>query len=48
VNALREYVDDTGPCRAYVILMADVEGVYARCGFEETRPASKGMYLRTD
>ncbi|MFB6359775.1 MAG: N-acetyltransferase, partial [Halobacteriales archaeon] len=31
-----------------VNLMADVDGFYERFGFEETRPASKGMYLRTD
>jgi ribosomal protein S18 acetylase RimI-like enzyme len=48
VNALLKYIDDTAPPRAYVNLMADVEGFYERFGFEETRPASKGMYLRTD
>lgn len=48
MNALLEYIEDTAPPRAYVNLMADVEGFYERFGFEDTRPASKGMYLRTD
>lgn len=48
LTALLEYIDETAPPRAYVNLMADVDGFYERFGFEETRPASKGMYLRTD
>lgn len=41
------YIERTAPPDAYVNLMADVDGFYERFGFEETRPASKGMYLRT-
>jgi len=41
------YLDRTAPPDAYVNLMADVDGFYERFGFEETRPASKGMYYRT-
>ncbi|NHN41224.1 GNAT family N-acetyltransferase [Halorubellus sp. JP-L1] len=48
MNALVGYVEETAPAGAYVNLMADVDGFYERFGFEETRPASKGMYARTD
>ena len=48
MRAILDYVDATAPPRAYVNLMADVGGFYERFGFEETRPASKGMYLRTE
>ncbi len=48
MEAVLEYVEETAPPRAYVNLMADVDGFYDQFGFEETRPASKGMYLRTD
>jgi GNAT superfamily N-acetyltransferase len=41
------YLDETAPPGAYVNLMADVDGFYEQFGFEETRPASKGMYLQT-
>ncbi len=47
MEALLGYIDETAPPRAYVNLMADVDGFYERFGFEETRPDSKGMYLRT-
>lgn len=47
-TALVEYVDETAPPNAYVNLMADVDGFYERFGFEETRPASKGMFYRVE
>jgi len=47
MEALLAYIEETAPPRAYVNLMADVDGFYEQFGFEETRPASKGMYYRT-
>jgi GNAT superfamily N-acetyltransferase len=47
MERLLAYIEATAPPQAYVNLMADVDGFYERFGFEETRPASKGMYLRT-
>lgn len=44
--AIMAYLDEAAPPGAYVNLMADVDGFYEKFGFEETRPASKGMYLR--
>ncbi len=40
------YLEEYAPPRAYVNLMADLDGFYDRFGFEETRPESKGMYRR--
>ncbi|MFB6361493.1 MAG: GNAT family N-acetyltransferase, partial [Halobacteriales archaeon] len=34
MNALLEYIEATAPPRAYVNLMADVDGFYERFGFE--------------
>ncbi len=48
MEALVEYIEETAPPSAYVNLMADVDGFYERFGFEETRPASKGMYRRVE
>jgi GNAT superfamily N-acetyltransferase len=48
MESVLDYVEETAPPEAYVNLMADVDGFYEQFGFEETRPASKGMYLRTD
>jgi ribosomal protein S18 acetylase RimI-like enzyme len=48
MNALMAYIEETAPESAYVNLMADVDGFYERWGFAETRPASKGMYLRVE
>lgn len=45
---LEAYLEAEAPPRAYVNLVADVDGFYERFGFEETRPASKGMYRRTE
>ncbi|TYL39743.1 N-acetyltransferase [Natronococcus pandeyae] len=45
---LEAYLEAEAPPRAYVTLVADVDGFYERFGFEETRPASKGMYRRTE
>ena len=47
MEALEGYIEETAPSDAYVNLMADVEGFYERFGYEETRPASRGMYRRT-
>ena len=47
MDALMDYIEENAPETAYINLMADVDGFYERFGFEETRPASKGMYLRT-
>ncbi|AXR76401.1 GNAT family N-acetyltransferase [Natrarchaeobaculum sulfurireducens] len=44
---LEAYIDETAPPNAYVNLLADVDGFYERFGYEETRPASKGLYRRT-
>jgi len=46
MEALLGYLDREAPSRAYVNLFADVDGFYERFGFEETRPASKGMFRR--
>ena len=48
MERLLAYIEETAPPQAYVNLMADVDGFYEQFGFAETRPASKGMYLRTD
>lgn len=48
VYQLVDWVTETAPPHAYVNLMADVDGFYERFGFEETRPASKWMYLRVE
>jgi len=48
MDELVKFLDENAPPSAYVNLMADVDGFYERWGFEETRPASKGMYLRVD
>ena len=46
--ALDAYINETAPSGAYVNLIADVDGFYEQFGYEETRPASKGMYRRVD
>jgi ribosomal protein S18 acetylase RimI-like enzyme len=46
MERLLAYLDENAPDRAYVNLMADVEGFYERFGFEYTAPASRGMFLR--
>lgn len=48
VDALVAYLEANAPPRAYVSLMADVDGFYEQWDFEETRPASKGMYRRME
>ncbi|MFB6271030.1 MAG: GNAT family N-acetyltransferase [Halobacterium sp.] len=48
MDAIMDYVDEHAPPDAYVNLMADVDGFYEQWGFEETRPASKGMFYRAD
>lgn len=48
MDRLEAYIEAAAPPNAYVNLMADVDGFYERYGFAETRPASKGMYRRTD
>ncbi len=46
MDALMDWIDETAPPKAYVNLMADVDGFYEQWGFERTAPASKGMYYR--
>lgn len=48
MDAVVDYVDEHAPANAYVNLMADVDGFYEEWGFEETRPASKGMFYRVE
>ncbi|WP_224269663.1 GNAT family N-acetyltransferase [Haloprofundus salinisoli] len=48
LDELLAFLDEETPANAYVNLVADVDGFYERFGFEETRPASKAMYLRTE
>ncbi|MDS0294410.1 GNAT family N-acetyltransferase [Halogeometricum luteum] len=48
VEELVGYLDREAPPRAYVSLLADVEGFYERWGFERTAPGSRGMFRRVD
>jgi len=48
MERLEAYLEETAPPQAYVNLVADVDGFYENFGFEPTRPASKGMYRRTE
>ncbi|WP_313690963.1 GNAT family N-acetyltransferase [Halorarum halobium] len=48
MDAVMTFVEADAPPGAYVNLMADVDGFYERFGFEETRPASKGMFYRVE
>ncbi len=48
MRAILAFLDRDAPPRAYVNLLADVDGFYEQFGFEETRPATKGMFLRTE
>lgn len=47
VRRLEAYLEREAPPSAYVTLIADVDGFYERFGYEDVRPASKGMYRRT-
>ena len=46
-DALMTWLSDHAPSGGYVYLFADVDGFYGRWGFEESAPASKGMWIRT-
>lgn len=46
MDALMDWIRETAPPKAYVNLLADVDGFYEQWGFERTAPASKGMYYR--
>jgi len=46
MDAVMDWIQETAPPKAYVNLMADVDGFYEQWGFERTAPASKGMYYR--
>lgn len=46
MDRIDEFLAESAPDGAYVNLMDDVDGFYEQWGFEETRPASKGMYKR--
>jgi GNAT superfamily N-acetyltransferase len=48
MERLMAYVEETAPPSAYVNLIADVDGFYEKFGFEEVRPASKGMFRRIE
>ena len=48
MDALMDWIDETAPPKAYVNLMADVDGFYEQWGFERTAPASVGMYYRVE
>jgi ribosomal protein S18 acetylase RimI-like enzyme len=48
VDELVDYLDREAPPRAYVSLLADVDGFYERWGFERTAPGSRGMFRRVD
>jgi len=48
MDAVMAYVDEHAPPNSYVNLMADVDGFYEQWGFEETRPASTGMFYRVE
>ncbi|WP_435144025.1 GNAT family N-acetyltransferase [Halobaculum sp. P14] len=48
MEAVVDWLREDAPAGAYVNLMADVDGFYERFGFRETRPASKGMFLRVE
>jgi GNAT superfamily N-acetyltransferase len=48
MDALVDWIAETAPPKAYVNLMADVDGFYEQWGFERTAPASKGMYWRVE
>jgi Acetyltransferases len=47
VDAVVGFLDANAPPEAYVNLLADLDGFYERWGFEESRPASKGMVVPT-
>ncbi|NHX36364.1 MULTISPECIES: GNAT family N-acetyltransferase [Halolamina] len=48
MDALMDWIDGTAPPKAYVNLLADVDGFYEQWGFERTAPASRGMYYRVE
>ncbi|ELZ10929.1 GCN5-like N-acetyltransferase [Halovivax asiaticus JCM 14624] len=48
MSAIDDWIAETAPPNAYVNLFADVDGFYERFGFEATRPASNGMFRRTE
>ncbi len=47
VDALMRWLSEHAAPGGYVYLFADVDGFYERWGFEESAPASKGMWVRT-
>ncbi len=48
MERLEAYIAETAPPRAYVNLIADIDGFYEQFGFEGVQPASKGMFRRTE
>ena len=48
MTEIMRYIEETAPSTAFVNLFSDVDGFYERFGFEETRPASTGMFLRVE
>lgn len=47
VDALMRWLREHAPAGGYVYLFADVDDFYERWGFEQSAPASKGMWIRT-
>ena len=47
MDALMNYIKGQNVPDAYVNLIADVDGLYDKWGFEPTEPRAKGMYLKT-
>ena len=48
MDALVVWLRENAPDGGYVNLFADVDGFYEQWGFEQSAPASKGMWIRTD
>ena len=45
MQRIMDYLDRDAPKGAYITLMADVPELYAKFGFELSRPESEGMYI---
>ena len=45
MQSIMDYLERDAPKGAYITLMADVPELYAKFGFELSRPESEGMYI---
>lgn len=45
MQAIMDYLASDAPTGAYITLMADVPELYAKFGFELSRPDSEGMHI---